>query len=107
MKLKLTGARACTIAIAMPRSVKQDAVITITVKKKKKELVPPSLLHKINSCKTLAELTQLLFATTEKNEAVLKAFDQKIDALEKEGQTLFHHPVNYINNGSITPTTAA
>ncbi len=107
MKLKLKGASSCTIAIAVPRSVQQDTVITLSVKKKRKELVHPSLLHRINSCKTLAELTQLLFATTEKTEAVLKAFDQKIDALEKEGQTLFHHPVNYNNNGSTTPTNAA
>lgn len=84
--------------------------ITITIKKKRRSesaAVPKDLLQRIDGCKSLTELLQLLFSTTQKTESVLAAFDAKIEALEKEGQTLSLHPLNSTNNGSTEASAVA
>ena len=45
--------------------------------------VPPELQQAINDCSTLEQLLELLFTTDFiKDEAILKAFDQRMEELE-------------------------
>lgn len=61
--------------------------------------VSPLLEQRINACKTMRELLELLFTTTEKTEAVMALFDLKMEALEKEGFSIHQH-FKTNNNGS-------
>ena len=61
--------------------------------------IPSVLEQRINACKTLSELLHLLFTTTEKTEAVMALFDLKMEALEKEGFSIYQ-PFKSNNNGS-------
>ena len=61
--------------------------------------VSPFLEQRINACKSMRELLELLFTTTEKTEAVMALFDQKMEALEKEGFSI-HQSFKTNNNGS-------
>lgn len=47
--------------------------------------VSPLLKQRINACKTMRELLELLFSTPDKTEAEMALFDQKLEALEQEG----------------------
>lgn len=61
--------------------------------------VSPLLEQRINGCKFMRELLELLFTTPNKTEAVMALFDLKMSALEKEGFTI-HQPFKQNNNGS-------
>ena len=61
--------------------------------------IPTALEQRIKACKSMRELLELLFTTTEKTEAVMALFDQKINALEREGFSI-HQTIKTNNNGS-------
>ena len=65
----------------------------------KSATIPSALEQRINSCKSMRELLEQLFTTTEKSEAVMALFDQKMEALEKEGFSI-HQSFKTNNNGS-------
>jgi len=107
MKLQLKGITKGAITLHIAPG-KNSIYVSIKVKKlQHDEQIPASLLHRINACTTLPELMELLFTTTEKTETIIQAFDQKIEALEKAGQTSRTYTFDPVNNGKITPNPAA
>lgn len=111
MKLKVKGACTVKITISNCSSNKGEPLITIKVKRKQSKLnkneVPTTLLKRIQACSTASELMALLFATPAKDEAVMRAFDRRIEELEKKDKTNNIHSLNSKNNGSTTHTTTA
>ena len=69
--------------------------------------VSPLLRQRINACKTMTELLQLLFSTTEKTEAVMALFDQKLEALERGEGFSFYQPFKPNNNESTSSHSVA
>lgn len=111
MKLKVKGACKVKIALSSFSTNGEEPLITIQVKRKKRKAVNnnvcTSLLNRIQACSTSSELMALLFATPAKDEAVMAAFDKRIEELEKEEKTNNIHPLKSNNNGSATHIATA
>jgi vacuolar-type H+-ATPase subunit C/Vma6 len=61
----------------------------------RKETVPPELQQALKDCCTLQELIDLLFSTDyTMDEAMIAAFDQRIDELEQGTTTNVYHEFN-------------
>jgi hypothetical protein len=51
-----------------------------------KEVVPPELEKALKECTDLEQLKELLFATKDLDAASLKAFDRRIEQLQRNGK---------------------
>ena len=62
---------------------------------RRKENIPPELQQAINDCASLQELIDLLFSTDyTMDEAMIAAFDQRIDELEQGSTTNVYYEFN-------------
>ena len=109
MTIKIKSNHAVKLVLSIHSTREEDSLIRITVKKKqtKTSTTPTALLERIQACSTASELMALLFATPLKDEAIMAAFDRRIEELEREGQTINIHPLKHKNNGSTTPANAS
>ena len=108
MTIKIKKAGVVKVSISYASLNERDSLIRITIKRRKVNTnVPTTLLQRIQACSTATELFALLFATPAKDEAIMAAFDRRIEELETEGQTINIHPLKHKNNGSTTPANAS
>ena len=106
MTIKIKKAGVVKVSISYASLNERDSLIRITIKRRKVNTnVPTTLLQRIQACSTASELMALLFATPLKNEAIMAAFDQRIEQLEREGQTINIQSLKHKNNGSTTHST--
>lgn len=65
------------------------------IRKRKKDKVPPELQLALLECQTIPAVIDLLFSIDYvKDEAIIDAFDRRIDQLEQQNHTNFYHPSN-------------
>lgn len=109
MKLKVKGP--CRIVISCHVDAKGQT-FSIRIKGRKKAAsastgsIPIGLQQQINFCSTAQELMALLVDTPAKDEAIIAAFDKRIEELEQQ-QTINIHSLKQNNHGSATHTTTA
>jgi hypothetical protein len=65
------------------------------IRKKRQDKVPPELQQALQECQSIPAVIDLLFSIDYvKDEAIIDAFDRRLDQLEQQTNTHFHQPSN-------------
>jgi len=72
--------------MSQPKTITKKSILYLAMKcftSKGKNRVPIELQQAINDCLTMRDLVELLFSTDFKDECIIRAFDKRIDQLER------------------------